>query len=175
MKKLQLTALLLGLSLGLSAQQGKDYLQLSGQVARPTSALLEVTNFGYGGALKWMHGFGDVKQQATLEAGYNRFPVKGIPSGAEAHYAAIPVYLGYRYVANKISLEAQGGISINRVLGRNSMISISETKLNLGVGLGLGYLMKNFEASIRYQITDPRGTKDDPTFLAIRFGYNIAL
>jgi len=174
-RKLLLTVALLSLSFGVFAQSGKNYLQVSAQLSRPTSALLEVTNIGYGGALKWMHGFGERKQQVTLEAGYNRFPVKGLPSGVEAHYSAIPIYLGYRYLANRISLEAQGGASINRIIGRNNMFSVSETKLNLGIGLGLGYTMKNFEISARYQITDPRGTEDDPTFLGIRLAYNISL
>lgn len=87
-RKLLLIVALLSLSFGSFAQSGKNYLQVSAQLSRPTSALLEVTNVGYGGALKWMHGFGDSNQQATLEMGYNRFPVKGLTSGVEAHYAA---------------------------------------------------------------------------------------
>ena len=175
MKKTILTFVLIGLSLGLYAQSGKNYLQLSAQAARPTSALLEVTNFGYGGALKWMHGFGEKKHQATLEAGYNRFSVKNLSSGVSANYSAIPIYLGYRILANKISLEAQAGTSINRIVGRNSNFSVSETKLNLGLALGIGYVFKNFEIAARYQVTDPRGTEDDPTFLAARLAYNFSL
>lgn len=174
-RKLFTTAVLFMISFGVFAQAGKKYLQISGQLSRPTSALLEVTNFGYGGAIKWMQGFGSRKQQATLEAGYNRFPVKGLSSGVKANYAAVPIYIGYRYLANRISLEAQAGISINRIVGRNSMLSVSETKLNLGVGLGIGYIVKKFEIGARYQITDPRGTEDDPTFLGLRLAYNISL
>jgi len=174
-RKFLLVLAVVALNSSLFAQSGKNFLQVSGQVSRPTSALLEVTNIGYGGALKWMHGFGENKQQATLEAGYNRFPVKKLPTGVSAHYGAIPIYVGYRYLANKISLEAQGGVSINRIVGRNSLLSISETKTNLGFGLGMGYLLNDFEIAARFQVTDARGTADDPTFLGIRIAYNFLL
>ncbi len=175
MKKLLLAFALLTSSFSLHAQTGKKFLQVSGQISRPTSTMLEVTNVGYGGAIKGMYGFGELKQQATFEVGYNRFPVKGLPAGVEAHYSAFPIYLGYRYIANKLSLEVQGGTSINRIVGRNEMISIVETKLNLGIGLGIGYLFHDFEIGARYQITDARGTEDDPTFLGLRLAYNFSL
>ncbi len=174
-RKILITFALISLSSGLFAQTGKNFLQVSGQVSRPTSALLEVTNIGYGGAMKWMHGFGEKNQQVTLEAGYNRFPVINLPAGVEAHYAAVPVYVGYRYMANKISLEAQGGTSINRIVGRNTSVSVSETKVNLGLGFGIGYILHNFEIAARFQVTDMRGKQDDPTFLGIRFAYNFLL
>lgn len=175
-RKILFTTLFAMLSLGLFAQKNTDLIQISGQVARPTSALLEFTNFGYGGAIKWMHGFGERKQQLTFETGYNRFPIKKMPAGVQVYYAAIPAYLGYRYIANKVSLEAQGGASINRVLGRAGNVTASDTRVNLGVGLGLGYyLAKNLELGARFQVTDIRGSQDDPTFLGIRLAYDISL
>ncbi|WP_316824151.1 outer membrane beta-barrel protein [Pedobacter miscanthi] len=174
-KKVHLILILCTFSLGLYAQSGKNYLQVSGQICRPTSAMLEVTNFGYGGAIKWMHGFSEYNQQVTFEAGYNRFPVKKLPDGVQANYAAVPIYVGYRYLANKVSLELQAGTSVNRIVGRNAEISLSETKLNLGLGLGIGYVLKNFEFGARYQVTDVRGTRDDPTFLSLKLAYNILL
>ncbi|RZK37922.1 MAG: hypothetical protein EOO90_23895 [Pedobacter sp.] len=175
-RKILITSILVALSLGLSAQKGQNFIQVSGQIARPTSALLEFTNFGYGGAIKWMHGFGRKKQQLTLETGYNRFPLKKMPADVHIYYSAVPVYLGYRYLANKVSLEVQGGAWVNNVSGRSADLSASETRLNLGVGLGLGYyLIKNFEVGARFQVTDIRGSQDDPTFLGIRLAYDISL
>jgi hypothetical protein len=174
-KRILIATILCCLSLALFAQKGTNILQPSVQVSRPTSALLEFTNIGYGGAIKWMHGFGEKKQQVTLEAGYNRFPVKKLPESVDIVYTAIPVYIGYRYIANKISLEAQGGTSINMIDGKNSTTSASEHRVNLGLGLGIGYLIKNFEIAARFQVTDPRGKTNDPTFLGIRLAYNFSL
>jgi len=157
------------------AQSGNNQLQFSGQLSRPTSALLEVTNIGYGGAVKGMYGFGDNDQQATLEAGYNRFPVKHLPTGVEAHYSSIPIYGGYRYLINSFSLEAQVGLAVNRIIGRNSQITVSDTHRNLGWALGIGYTLKGLEIAARYQVSDVKGTDDDLNFLGIRLAYNISL
>lgn len=41
------------------AQSGLKQLQISGQASRPTSSLLTVTNFGYGGSIKGIYGFSE--------------------------------------------------------------------------------------------------------------------
>ena len=161
--------------LATKAQTGSKYLHIAVQAARPTSSLLEVTNIGYGGAIKGMYGFGDSKQQATLEGGYNRFPVSHLPSGVNAQYSAIPLYGGYRYQFTHVALEAQAGISLNRIVGRNSQVSVSDHENDFAWALSIAYTLKGFEVSARYQNSDVKGSIDDLTFLAVRLAYNIKL
>jgi hypothetical protein len=157
------------------AQSGLRQLQISGQASRPMSSLLTVTNYGYGGSFKGLYGFGDTDQQATLEVGYNRFPLKHLSAGVEIYYSALPVYAGYRYIYKKFSFEPQLGLSVNRIYGRNSMISESETFYNLGWAVGAGYILKNFEIGLRCQISEIHDRDDDLNFLGLRLAYNINL
>ncbi|SDK56805.1 Outer membrane protein beta-barrel domain-containing protein [Pedobacter sp. ok626] len=157
------------------AQEVTKLIQASVQVSRPTSALLEVTSIGYGAALKGMYGFGSDNQQVTLEGGYNRFPVKKLPANIQAYYSAVPIYAGYRYIIKRYTLEAQAGISLNRIIGRNTMRSMSRNETDFGWALAVGYLLKNFEVGLRYHNSDVKNTEDNLTFLGIRMAYNIKL
>ncbi|TDO19978.1 outer membrane beta-barrel protein [Pedobacter duraquae] len=175
MKKLLLITTLLATSLYATAQKGLRQLQISAQIARPTSDLLTLTNIGYGAAVKGIYGFGEGPQQATLEAGYNRFPIKHLPDGVKVYYAATPVYAGYRYLINQFSLEGQAGISINTAYGSNSTMSLSKTSSDFGWALGVGYTIKGLEVALRYQVSDTRGVAEDLTFLGLRVAYNLKL
>lgn len=175
MKKICLHFILVFAGFTAVAQSGKKHLQFSAQMSRPTSTLLEVTNIGYGGAVKGMYGFGEKDQQATLEIGYNRFPVKHLPDGVEANYSSTPIYAGYRYLINNYSLEGQAGLAINRIVGRNSQISVRDTRRNFGFALGIGYTWRALEIGARYQVSDVKGTEDDLNFLGIRLALNINL
>lgn len=157
------------------AQKGVRQLQIGIQAARPLSSLLTVTNFGYGGSAKGLYGFGRAAQQATLEVGYHRFPLKHIPDGVEVHYSALPIYVGYRYIYNKFTFEPQVGLSINRIAGHNNQISTSATFYNVGWSLGAGYTLNNFEIGARVQISEIKDQDEDLNFLGVRLAYNIKL
>lgn len=117
------------------AQKGTNLIKVSAQLSRPTSALLEVISIGYGSALKGIYDFRNDNKQIAQEGGYNHFPVKKLLANIQAYYSVVPIYAGYRYIINRYSIEGQAGISLNRIIGRNTMPSIS----------------KNFEIGVRYR------------------------
>lgn len=82
-------------------------MQVKGQAAIPTGRLADIVKTGFGGSVKGLYGIGKLPQHLALEAGYNRFAVKDLPSGASAHYSAVPVYLGYRANLSGFLLESQ--------------------------------------------------------------------
>lgn len=176
MKSSLLVFLFVVISSCVFAQKGVIQIQVSGQVSRPTSSLLTVTNYGYGGSLKGIYGFSEASQQATLEVGYNYFPLKHIPEGVTIYYSALPTYLGYRYIINKkFILEPQAGLSVNRIAGRNSTISTSKTYYNFAYAVGAGYTIKGFEFGLRLQISEIPDKDEDLNFLGGRIAYNINL
>ncbi|TDQ11251.1 porin family protein [Pedobacter metabolipauper] len=157
------------------AQKGSNFLQLSGQAAIPTSDLSDVVKTGFGGALKGMYGFSSKPQYLTIEAGYNRFAVKGLSSSTSAHYSALPVYAGYRANLSGVILETQAGVSFNRIAGSGLGGSASANQTAFGWALTAGYIFKDLELDVRYQSSEG----DDDTyiirFVGIRLGYNFAL
>jgi len=174
-KILLISTVVLGLTLSAKAQKGNNMLQVSGQLAIPTSDLADVVKLGFGASAKGMYGFGLKKQQVTLEAGYNRFSVKNLPSGIDAHYSAIPIYTGYRYTLGNFNLEPQAGISINRVAGSAGSMSASDSKTNFGWATSVGYSFNNLELGVKYQSSDVKDSDESLTFVGIRLSYNFAL
>ncbi|WP_316792151.1 outer membrane beta-barrel protein [Pedobacter frigoris] len=157
------------------AQKGSHYLQVSGQAAIPTASLADIVKTGFGGSVKGMYGIGVFPQHLTLEAGYNRFAVKDLPSSASAHYSAIPVYLGYRANLSGFILESQAGLSFNRIAGSGSGGSASANQTAFGWSLGAGYTYKSVELGVRYQSSEKGDDVQEIRYVGIRLGYNFSL
>lgn len=92
---------------------------------RSISSLLTVNIIGYGGSIKGHYGFITGNQQATIEVDYHRFPIK-YPD-LRLQYSALPLYVGYRYIYNRLVLEPQLGLSVNRIDGSNGVNKASTT------------------------------------------------
>lgn len=158
----------------LHAQKGNNILQPSFQVSIPTNGLANTVDIGFGGAVKAMYGFSEIKQQLTLEAGYNNFKLKYLPSGLNADYTAIPVYAGYRYTTGHFAFEPQIGISINRIGVSYGGESANETQSNFAWAGGVSYRYNKVELGVKYQVSTVEDS-DAITYLGIRLGYNFSL
>jgi opacity protein-like surface antigen len=157
------------------AQKGSHYLQVSGQAAIPTGRLADIVKTGFGASAKGMYGIGKLPQHLTLEAGYNRFAVKDLPSDASAHYSAIPVYLGYRANLSGVLLESQAGLSFNRIAGSGPGGTASASQTAFGWSLGAGYVFNSVELGVRYQSSEKGDDVQKVRFIGIRLGYNFGL
>jgi hypothetical protein len=157
------------------AQKGNNLIQVGGQAAIPTSDLSDIVNTGFGGTVKGMYGFSAKPQFFTLEAGYNRFGVKNLPSGASAHYSALPIYAGYRANLGGIILESQVGASFNRIAGSGSGGTASANQTAFGWALGAGYAYKAIELGVRYQSSEADNDELVIRFIGIHLGYNFSL
>lgn len=157
------------------SQKGKNAIQVSGQAAIPTGDFSDVVNTGFGGSVKGIYGISNKPQFLTVEAGYNRFGVKNLPSGASANYSAIPVYGGYRANLSGVILESQAGVSFNRVAASGSGSSASANQTAFGWALSAGYQYKDIELSVRYQSSEGSDDTQPIRFVGIRLGYNFGL
>ena len=158
-----------------SAQKGTNAIQISGQAAIPVGDLADIVKTGFGGAAKGIYGFSSKPQSFTLEAGYNQFAVKNLPSSASAHYSAIPVYVGYRANLSGVVLESQAGLSFNRIAGSGPGGTASANESVFGWALSASYLYRSVELGVRYQSSE--GAKDANVirFVGVRLGYNFGL
>lgn len=160
------------------AQKGTNGIQVGARVVFPTEKLNKIVNTGFGGSVKGMYGIGSKSSphQVTLEAGYNRFGLKDLPTGASGSYSAIPLYTGYRYLFGKVILDTQAGISINRISGHNvAGTEVDGTQTAFGWSVGAGYLIKQIEIGVKYQSSDVRDDIYDIKFVGLRVGYNFKL
>lgn len=157
------------------AQKGTKMLQLSGQAAIPTGKLSDIVNVGYGAALKGILGVGKTNQQITLEAGYNRFNVKNLPSTLDASYSSVPIYLGYRANLGGIIIEGQSGLALNHIEGSGPGGKVSENQTAFGWALGAGYMYRSVELDIRYQNSEAGSDTNVIRFVGIRLAYNFSL
>lgn len=162
-----------------NAQKGVNGIQVGARVALPTEKLNKIANTGFGATIKGMYGIGSTSSphQVTLEAGYNRFGLKDLPAGASGSYAAIPIYTGYRYLFGNVILDAQAGISINRISGESAAgVKASDSQTAFGFAVGAGYLIQQkIELGVKYQSSDMNDDIYDIKFFAFRVGYNFAL
>ncbi|WP_316823119.1 outer membrane beta-barrel protein [Pedobacter gandavensis] len=176
MNKILLTStVILGLAFSAKAQKGNNQIQISAQAAIPLFDLSDVANTGFGIAGKGMYGFGEVKQQATLEIGYNRFGLKGVPSEMSAHYAAVPIYAGYRYTLGKFNLEPQVGFSVNKIGVSVDGQSVSVSSTSFAWAAGVSYNISKLELGLKYQSSALKDADADLNFVGIRLGYNFSL
>lgn len=160
------------------AQKGVNGIQIGARAAFPTEKLNKIANTGFGGTIKGMYGIGSKSSphQVTIEAGYNRFGLKNLPTGASGSYAAIPLYTGYRYLFGKVIIDAQAGISINSVSGKSAAgTKASDSQTAFGWAAGAGYLINKVELGVKYQSSDMNDDIYDIKFFALRVGYNFAL
>lgn len=157
------------------AQRGSHYLQVSGQAAIPTSELSDIVKTGAGASVKGMYGIGTLPQHLTLEAGYNRFAVKDLPSDASAHYSALPLYVGYRANLSGVLIEPQVGVSFNRIAGSGPGGTASAKQTALGWSLGAGYVFRSVELGVRYQSSEKGDDIQKIRFVGIRLAYNLAI
>ncbi|WP_316814433.1 outer membrane beta-barrel protein, partial [Pedobacter heparinus] len=143
--------------------------------AIPTGRLADIVKTGFGGSAKGMYGIGKLPQYLTIEAGYNRFAVKDLPSDASAHYSAVPVYLGYRANLSGVLLESQAGLSFNRIAGSGPGGTASAKQTAFAWSLGAGYVYKSVEIGIRYQSSEKGDDAQAVRFVGVRLGYNFGL
>jgi len=169
-----LTILLLGFYTA-NAQKGTHILQVSGLAAIPTGELSKVVHVGYGGALKGLYGVGQQAQQITLEAGYNRFNVKNLPSSVDANYSTIPIYLGYRAKLGQIVIEGQSGLALNHIEGSGPAGTVSSNQTAFGWALAAGYTFRALELDVRYQNSESGSDVNVIRFVGIRLAYNFSL
>lgn len=157
------------------SQKGTNAIQISGQAAIPLGDLNKIVKTGFGGAVKGIYGITNKPQSLTLEAGYDQFSVKNLPSIVSGHYSAIPVYAGYRANLSGLILESQAGLSFNRIAASGNNASASANQTAFGWALSAGYLYRSIELGIKYQSSE--GSKDTTPirFLGIRLGYNFEL
>lgn len=177
-KKTLLLSLSLFVFVNVKAQKGANGIQIGARAAFPTEKLNKIANTGFGATVKGIYGIGNNNSphQVTLEAGYNRFGLKDLPSDASGHYAAIPIYTGYRYTLGKIIVDTQAGISINRVAGSSAAgVKANGSQTAFGWAVGAGYLLNNIELGLKYQSSDLKDELYDIKFFALRVGYNFAL
>lgn len=161
-----------------NAQKGTNGIQVGARVAVPTEKLSKVANTGVGGTVKGYYGIGSksTPHQVTLEAGYNRFGLKDLPSGVSGYYSAIPLYTGYRYLFGKVILDTQVGFSINRAGGKNvAGEKFSDGETAFGWAIGAGYLIKQIELGVKYQSSHGDDAIYSLKFVGLRVGYNFAL
>lgn len=173
-KTLLLCTSLLVFSLA-KAQKGNNGIQVGARMAIPTERLAEVANVGYGATVKGMYGIGASPHQVTLEVGYNRFGLKNLPASVSGHYAAIPIYTGYRYTFGSVIVDTQAGLSINSIKGSGPSGTASGNQTAFGWAIGAGYLYKKMEIGVKYQSSDIKDDTYDIKFVAIRLGYNFSL
>ena len=171
---LVLMAFLLG-SYAASAQKGNNLLQLSGTVAIPTGELSNVVDVGYGGAIKGLYGVGQQAQQITLEAGYNRFSVKNLPSSVQANYSTVPIYLGYRAKLGRIIIEGQSGLAFNHIEASGPSGTVGSNQTAFGWALAAGYAFRAVELDLRYQNSESGSDTYVIRFVGIRLAYNFSL
>jgi len=171
---LVLMAFLLG-SYAASAQKGNNLLQLSGTVAIPTGELSNVVDVGYGGAIKGLYGVGQQAQQITLEAGYNRFSVKNLPSSVQANYSTVPIYLGYRAKLGRIIIEGQSGLGFNHIEASGPSGTVGSNQTAFGWALAAGYAFRAVELDLRYQNSESGSDTYVIRFVGIRLAYNFSL
>ncbi|MCX2477021.1 outer membrane beta-barrel protein [Pedobacter sp. MC2016-05] len=158
-----------------SAQKGSNLLQISGSVAIPTGELSKVADVGYGGAIKGLYGVGQQAQQITLEAGYNRFSVKNLPSSVKANYSTIPLYLGYRANLGNIIIEGQSGLAFNHIEGSGPSGTVGSNQTAFGWALSAGYIFRAVELDVRYQNSESGSDTQVIRFVAVRLAYNFSL
>ena len=173
-KTLLLCTALLTFSLA-KAQKGNNGIQVGARAVFPTEKLAKIANTGYGATLKGMYGIGANPQQVTLEIGYNRFGIKDLPSSVNAHYAAIPIYTGYRYTFGSVIIDTQAGVSFNSVKGSGPGGTASGHQTAFGWAIGAGYIYKKVELGVKYQSSDVNDDLYDIKFVAVRLGYNFSL
>lgn len=167
-----------------NSQKGKNSLQGAIHYGIPVNNLADVTNGGYGGALKGLYGFSARKQQVSLSIGYTNFPVKKSLSGDfDFYYSTLPVMVGYRHVlgsmiADKgIYLESQAGINFNTIKGYSAGAGsggpiVKKTGTDLVFALSIGYEFKGLDLSARYQSAQVRNSDNGITFVALQIGYS---
>lgn len=158
-----------------SAQKGNNQLQVAAQLAVPTGELGDLANVGYGASAKGLFGFSDIPQHMTFEVGYNYFAVKDkyLQPTVDAQYRSIPIYIGYRYMFGNFFAESQAGVAINTVYASNQFHLASDTKAYFGWAASIGYALKNFDFSIRYNSSDVKNESSDITFAGFRVGYRL--
>lgn len=160
------------------AQKGTNGIQVGARLALPTEKLNQIANPGIGGAIKGFYGVGGKSSphQVTLEAGYNRFGLKDLPSAATGAYTAIPLYTGYRYMFGKVVLDTQVGFSINRISGESaSGVEASGGETAFGWAAGAGYIIKQVELGVKYHSSHVSDDVYTIKFFGIRAAYNFAL
>jgi hypothetical protein len=174
-KKILLILTFLVCSFYANAQKGMNGIQIAGQASIPTGRLSDVVNTGFGASAKGMYGFSKIAQFVTLEAGYNRFSVKNLPSSVSANYSAIPVYTGYRANLGGIVLEGQAGVSFNHVEGSGPSGTVSSNQTAFGWAISAGYAYRNIELDLKYQNSESDNDTYVIRFVGIRLGYNFGL
>lgn len=150
-----------------SAQKGSIKVGASAEVAFPfhdTFGYIE--EVGYGGSIKGFYGVRETGD-LTLTAGYLFFPIEQPLRSIDG--ALVPVLVGYRQSFNRIFIEPQIGVSSYRI----NLEHGTERYMQLAIGIGAGWQLKDFEIGARYQ----RGNTQQKTtsFVAFRVGYNLKL
>ncbi|RYF25860.1 MAG: hypothetical protein EOO42_02920 [Flavobacteriales bacterium] len=161
-----------------NAQKGVKVIQVGARFAIPTEKLNSIANPGVGGSVKGIYGIGNASSphQVTLEAGYNRFGIKDLPSGASGAYSAIPIYTGYRYSFGKVVIDTQAGISINRLAGESAEgVKASGNETNFGWAVGVGYLINQVELGVKYHSSHVKDDVYEIKFFGLRAAYNFNL
>lgn len=175
MKQLTTFVLLFFTSTFIYGQRGNSQLQVAGHVGFPVFDMADGAKTGYGGSVAGLIGFGDKPQQVTLTTGYSRFPVKGLPAGAEAHLSTVPVFLGYRYYLGSFFLESNAGVGFNNVNVTTSSASADLSKTSFSWAFRAGYRFGPLEVTAAYQNTGLDDRYEDISFVGLHLGYNFNL
>lgn len=144
-------------------------------MAIPTGNLSDILNIGYGGSVKGIIGFSRQPQYVTLEAGYNRFGVKDLPSGSSGNFSSIPVYAGYRAKLGGLIFDAQTGAAFNRIAASGPGGNASDTETAFAWAIGASYDYKNVELGLRFQSSESGKDTFVLRFIGVRLGYNFSL
>ncbi|MCG2613550.1 porin family protein [Terrimonas sp. NA20] len=175
MRSLSTLICLLILATSAQSQKGSNQLQISGHIGFPVFDMADGAKTGYGGYARGFLGFSDKPQQVTLTVGYSRFPVKGLPAGAEANLSTTPVLLGYRYFLGGFFLESNAGVGFNNVHIKTTNASTDLSKTSFSWALRAGYRINPVEISVAYQNTGLDSQNEDISFVGLHIGYNFQL
>lgn len=182
MKLLSLTLLFSFAFISANSQKGTNDLQGTLHYGIPVGNLADVSNRGWGGALKGLYGFSTRKQHVSLSVGYTNFPVKKSLAGDyRFFYSTLPVMTGYRYTFGKninkgIYLESQAGINFNKVKGFSTGITgpiFERSGTNFIWAFNIGYEYKGFEFGVQWQSAEVEHSSNEITFIGIHFGFSL--
>lgn len=172
MKKVLLTVFavmtLTAMSFG---QKNSFHLGIGAEVGVPTGDLKDAAKTGFGGSVKALYG---VTESGYITAQFGLLSHKTSTDltnvlGQEGTWTVTPLLVGYRHNFKGFFVEPQLGTSSYKLkVGGGSS---SESAFTWA--LGAGYMMKGFEAGLRYQSATKSGST--LSMIAFRVGYNFNL
>lgn len=158
------------------AQEGFYKAGVGVELALPIGNFGNAYGIGYGATGKIHYALTE-QGELTGTLGYIHFGMKDSNEFISGHMGMVPIVAGYRHRFGAWYGEPQLGLHIVRSkvnmdlggLGGMFAGSGSSSVTKVGIGLGGGYAMGDWDLGARFQIID------NFNFLGVRVGYNFAL